>query len=506
MQEYILEMIDISKTFPGVKALDHVNFRVKKGEIHALCGENGAGKSTLIKILSGVYPHGTYEGQILINGVEQKFNKIQESIDAGLATIYQELTLVKYLDIVENIFLGYEILTNGIIDYGQQYAITQKVLEEVGLNVEPSTQVINLSVGQQQLVEISKAIVKKANIIILDEPTSALTEEESKNLLELMHDFRDRGITCIYISHKLDEVFSIADTITVLRDGLVVSSHRREDINQEKLISLMVGREISQQFPYVPHVKGEPIFKIENWTVYNPEIPEKKKLDNINLTVHRGEILGIAGLMGAGRTELFLSILGLYGENITGELILEGKKVVNKTPKDAIDNKICYLSEDRKGNGLVLGMDVKQNITLPNLEKITNNNIINENEEIHLAEVACKELDIRTPSIEQYVGNLSGGNQQKVVVAKWLLSNPKVLILDEPTRGIDVGAKRELYNIINKLVEDGVGVILISSELQEVIGMSNRILVMDDGKIRAEFTHDEVTQEKVMLYATGGKQ
>ncbi|MHB8062619.1 MAG: sugar ABC transporter ATP-binding protein [Ruminiclostridium sp.] len=505
MGEYILEMLHISKQFPGVKALNDAVLHVKKGEIHALVGENGAGKSTLMKILSGVYSYGTYEGQIMLNGIEQRFSDIDDSIRAGLATIYQELALVKYMDITENIFLGHEIIKNGIIDYSQEYYVAERILQEVGLDIDPAIKVMNLGIGQQQLVEIAKAIVKDASIIILDEPTSALTEEESKNLLQLMKGFRERGITCIYISHKLNEVFEIADTITILRDGCIVSSHKTSELDENKLISKMVGREISQRFPKVEQNLGDTIFEVKNWTAYDPEIPDKKRLDNISLTLKRGEILGISGLMGAGRTEFALSLIGLFGINVTGEMILDGKKIVNKNPKDAIENRICYLTEDRKANGLVMGMDIKQNISLPNLWSISRNNVINESEEIKAAEKYCKDLKIITPSITQYVGNLSGGNQQKVCIGKWLMASPKVLILDEPTRGIDVGAKYEIYCIMNKLLEDGVSIIMISSELPEIIGMSNRILVMHEGRICGELGRDEATQEKIMFSAIGGR-
>lgn len=506
MDEFILEMNRVSKVFPGVKALDAVSLHVKRGEIHALVGENGAGKSTLMKILSGVYPYGTYEGRILLNGMEQKFFNINDSIKAGLATIYQELALVNHLDIVENIFLGHEITSKaGSIDYEKEYDVAKKALQEVGLNVEPSTKVLKLGIGQQQLVEIAKAIVKNVNIIILDEPTSALTDEESKNLLRLLAGFRARGVTCIYISHKLSEVFEIADTITILRDGRMVSTHKAEEISENQLISLMVGRTISQRFPKAEHEPGDTVFEIKNWTVYNPELPDKKKLDNISFAVRKGEILGIAGLMGAGRTELAMSVLGTYGDKVSGELLVDGKKVINKNPRDAIKNGICYLSEDRKGNGLVLGMDIKENISLPNLPKISRRGVIDENEEIRIAEKHCGELQIKTPSIEQMVANLSGGNQQKVVVGKWLMASPKVLILDEPTRGIDVGAKYEIYNIMNELAKEGVAIIMISSELPEVIGMSDSILVMHEGRICGEYRREEATQEKIMRNAIGGR-
>lgn len=506
MDEYILEMNQVSKVFPGVKALDGVSLHVKRGEIHALVGENGAGKSTLMKILSGVYPYGTYEGRILLNGAEQKFTTINDSIKAGLATIYQELALVYHLDIVENIFLGHEITNkSGSIDYEKEYDVAKKALNEVGLDVDPSIKVLKLGIGQQQLVEIAKAIVKNVSIIILDEPTSALTDEESKNLLKLLVGFRERGVTCIYISHKLSEVFEIADTITILRDGRMVSTHDAKKINENELISLMVGRTISQRFPKVEHKPGDIVFEVKNWTVYNPELPDKKKLDNISFSVRKGEILGIAGLMGAGRTELAMSILGTYGDKVSGELFVYGEKVVNKNPRDAIKNGICYLSEDRKGNGLVLGMDIKGNISLPNMSKISNRGVINENEEIRIAEKQCNDLRIKTPSIEQTVGNLSGGNQQKVVIGKWLMASPKVLILDEPTRGIDVGAKYEIYNIMNELAKEGVAIIMISSELPEVIGMSDCILVMHEGRICGEYRRGEATQEKIMRSAIGGR-
>ncbi len=507
MGKYILEMNHVKKDFPGVRALDDVFLRIKRGEIHALVGENGAGKSTLMKILSGVYPHGTYEGQILLNDEEQIFSNINDSIKVGLATIYQELALVQYLDIVENIFLGHEIQNSmGRIDYEQEYDIAKKALKEVGLNIEPATKVKNLGIGQQQLVEIAKAIVKNANIIILDEPTSALTDEECRNLLNLLRDFRKRGVTCIYISHKLSEVFDIADTITILRDGRMVDTRDVDKISKDELISLMVGRTISQRFPEVKHKPGKKVFEIRNWTAYNPELQDKKKLDDVSVSVREGEVVGIAGLMGAGRTELALSILGTYGLKVSGELYLDEKKIINKNPNDAIKNGICYLSEDRKGNGLILGMDIKKNISLPNLFNISKYGVINENEEIKYAEKYREDLKIKTPSIEHVVANLSGGNQQKVVIAKWLMALPKVLILDEPTRGIDVGAKYEIYNIINQLAESGVAIIMISSELPEIIGMSDTILVMHEGKIVGEYKRGEATQEKIMQSAIGGEE
>ncbi len=506
-EQFILQMQNITKTFPGVQALSNVNLEINPGEIHSLVGENGAGKSTLMKILSGVYPYGNYEGQIIIKGEEQKFNTINDSINAKLVTIYQELALVKYLDIVENVFLGHEIRTkSGGIDYQKEYSITKKILDKIGLYVSPSAKIMQLGVGQQQLVEIAKAIVKNAEIIIFDEPTSALTEEESNNLLKLIKEFKEQGITCIYISHKLEEVFKISDTVSVLRDGKMIGTYPAEELNEGKLISLMVGRDMSHRYPERDHNPGSVLFEVRDWTVGDPEHGGRNKLKNISFSLREGEILGIAGLMGAGRTELAMSIIGSYGNHVAGELYLKGKRIFNRHPKAAIRNHICYLSEDRKGNGLVLGMNIKENISLPNLQSITELFSINENEEIHAAEKYVKELQIKTPSIEQKVKNLSGGNQQKVVVGKWLMASPTVLILDEPTRGIDVGAKYEIYLIMKELVKSGMAIIMISSELPEILGMSDRILVMSEGEITAEFNHGEATSEEIMHNAIGSSR
>ena len=505
MSEYILEMLNIVKEFPGVKALDNVHFKVRKGEVHALVGENGAGKSTLMKVLSGVYPHGTYEGKILINGVEQKFHKTKDSEGAGVGIIYQELTLVKQMSICENIYLGNEFERYGIINWNKAMAETKKLLNEVGLTESPDTKILNLGIGKQQLVEISKALSQNVSILILDEPTAALNEEDSENLLNIIRKLRDQGITCIYISHKLKEVKSIADTITILRDGKTVGSYiNDETVNQDKIITGMVGREMTQLFPRKEHRPGEVVLDVRGWTVYNPELPDRKVIDNVSFQAKKGEILGIAGLMGAGRTELMMSLFGAYGVHKTGKVFIDGSEVNVKGPRDSIEKGLCYLSEDRKKNGLVLMMDVKENITLASLNKISNRMGIDENEEIKIANYYVDALKIKTPSIEQKTRNLSGGNQQKVVISKWLMAAPKVLVLDEPTRGIDVGAKYEIYNIMNDLVEQGVSIIMISSELQEVLGMSDRILVMHEGKLTAELDWKEAEQEKVMIYATGG--
>lgn len=504
MSEYILEMRNITKEFPGVKALDNVNLKVKKGEIHALCGENGAGKSTLMKILSGVYPYGTYEGDIIIDNEVKQFHNIKDSERSGIAIIYQELTLVKYMTVGENVFLGEEPVKGGVIDWMKVYSETGRLLKELKIDVNPYTKVMNLGIGHQQMVEIAKAISKKAKILILDEPTSALTESETEHLLNILRDLKKNGVTCIYISHKLNEVFDIADSITVLRDGKTITSDKKENFTENKVISLMVGRELTQRFPRVKHTPGDVVFEVKNYTVYDPEIPGKKLIDNVSFKVRKGEILGLAGLMGAGRTELTASIFGAFKGRKEGEIYLNGKKIEINNPNDAIKHGIAYLSEDRKRFGLVTLMDVQENIALPNYERISRFSVINNNAKVKYADKYVKELRVKTPSLKQRVSNLSGGNQQKVVLGKWLMSDPKVLILDEPTRGIDVGAKFEIYNIMNQLIDMGVCVIMISSELPEILGMSDRILVIHEGKINGEFLIDDADQEKIMYCATGG--
>ncbi|SMB99478.1 xylose ABC transporter ATP-binding protein [Thermanaeromonas toyohensis ToBE] len=505
MSEYILEMRNITKVFPGVKALDNVTFRVRKGEIHGLCGENGAGKSTLMKILSGVYPYGTYEGDIVIEGEVKRFRNIKDSERAGIAIIYQELALVKYMTVGENIFLGEEPARAGIINWTKVYADTRAILRELNMDINPYTKVMNLGIGHQQMVEIAKAISKRAKILILDEPTSALTEAEVEHLLNILRDLKNRGVTCIYISHKLQEVLKIADTITILRDGKTVHTDKTENLTEDRIISFMVGRELTQRFPRVKHIPGEVVMEVKNLTVYDPEIPTKKVVDNVSFAVKKGEILGIAGLMGAGRTEMALAIFGAYPGKVTGEIYLNGRKLTIRNPEEAIRSGIAYLSEDRKRYGLIPLMDVQENITLPSLHKMSRWGVINTNQKIKIAQDLVNDLRIKTPSLMQKVMNLSGGNQQKVVLAKWLTAQPQVLILDEPTRGIDVGAKFEIYTLMNELIEKGVCVIMISSELPEILGMSDRILVLHEGRITGEFNQREADQEKIMHCATGGR-
>lgn len=500
----ILEMRHIRKEFPGVVALDDVDFSVREGEIHALVGENGAGKSTLMKVLSGVYPYGTYEGDIVIHGETMKFGSIKESEIAKIAVIYQELSLIKYMNVCENIFLGSEIVEHGLINWDQQFLDAQRVLDEMNLSVKPTTTVINLGVGMQQLVEIAKALVKDTRLLVLDEPTSSLTEKEIASLFQLLRELRKKGLTCIFISHKLKEVFEISDRVTVLCDGKTKGTFETSELTENKLISLMVGREITQRFPTATHTAGDVALEISDWSVYNPEIPDKLALDGITFESRKGEILGLAGLMGAGRTELMLSMLGVWGKKASGSVRLFGKEIDTSTPSKVIKEGISYLTEDRKANGLVLIQNVKDNMALASLDKRLNNGFIDQDEELLAVNKTVADLRIKTPSIEQLTRNLSGGNQQKTVLGKWLLTNPKVLILDEPTRGIDVGAKYEIYTIMHSLVEMGISIIMISSELPEILGMSDRILVMCEGKIAGELMRSEATQEKIIAYATGG--
>ncbi len=505
MSEYILEMLNITKTFPGVKALDSVNLRVKRGEIHCLVGENGSGKSTLMKILSGVYPYGEYSGDIIYDGKIQKFSRISDSEKVGIVTIYQELALIPELTVYENVYLGHEILKGKTIDWNETIVQADKMLKKVGLDVNPSVKIKDLGVGKQQLVEIAKALSKNVKLLILDEPTAALNEIESENLLNLITELKKEGVTSILISHKLKEVTAVADTITVLRDGKFISTMdvESEPVLEGKIIKHMVGREIDDIYPKRPNKNiGEVFFEVANWSAYDYNLG-RQILKNIDFNVRKGEIVGIAGLMGAGRTELALSIFGnSKGYKVEGDLIIEGKKVNVKTVKDAIEAGIAYVTEDRKGNGLILIDDIKSNITLANLKDLSKNGVINSHEEIKIANEYKASLNIKAPSIEQKVGNLSGGNQQKVSLAKWLFAKPNLLILDEPTRGIDVGAKYEIYTLMNKLVEQGMSIIMISSELPEVLGMSDRIYVMADGKFVGELSQEEATQEKIMQLAT----
>lgn len=502
MGEYILEMINITKVFPGVKALNNVNLQVKKGEIHALLGENGAGKSTLMKILSGVYPYGTYEGEIRYQGECCEFKTIKDSEKQGIVIIHQELALIPYMSIAENIFLGNENNKQGIIDWHATTARTQELLAKVGLKELPGTLITNIGVGKQQLVEIAKALSKEVQLLILDEPTSALNEADSDNLLNLLLEFKKQGITSILISHKLNEISRIADAITILRDGATIETlDAKIGITEDRIIQGMVGRTLTDRFPLRTSVIGEVIFEVKNWNVYHPLHSDRQILRDIHITIRKGEVVGIAGLMGAGRTELAMSIFGKsYGQKISGQIFKNGRECHLKTVNDAIRHGIAYVTEDRKQYGLILDDEIRTNATLANLKKLARHGIVNANQEIVEVEDNRKQLNIKCSSILQKAVNLSGGNQQKVVLAKWIFAEPDVLILDEPTRGIDVGAKFEIYTIINGLVKQGKGVLLISSELPEILGMCDRIYVMSEGRITGELPRAEASQEKIMKH------
>ena len=505
MSEVILEMNHIVKAFSGVRALDDVNLKVKKGEIHALCGENGAGKSTLMNVLSGVYPFGTYEGDIIYKGEKCKFHNIKDSEAKGIVIIHQELALSPYLSIAENVFMGNEQTSvKGIINWTQTRGKAKEALAHVGLENENLNAPINsLGVGKQQLIEIAKAMAKNVDLLILDEPTAALNDEESAQLLEIMLELKKKGVTCIIISHKLNEISYVADSITVIRDGHTIETLHKgvDEFTEDRIIKGMVGREMTNRYPErVDCPIGDVVMEVKNWTVYHPEISDKKVLNNINLNVRAGEVVGLAGLMGAGRTEFAMSLFGhSYGQKISGEVYMHGKQVSTKTVREAIDNKIAYTSEDRKTYGLVLIDDIKHNMTMAELRKyFSNGMIVDQRKENLEAEKYKKLINVKATSINQTVGSLSGGNQQKVVLSKWILSQPDVLILDEPTRGIDVGAKYEIYCAINDLAKQGKAVIVISSEMPEVIGTCDRVYVINEGEIAGELPKEKLSQEEIM--------
>ncbi|MGG4033557.1 multiple monosaccharide ABC transporter ATP-binding protein [Paenibacillus cisolokensis] len=507
MTDAILEMRRITKTFPGVKALENVNLKVWAGEIHALCGENGAGKSTLMKVLSGVYPHGSYEGEILFKGRVCQFKDIKQSEQMGIVIIHQELALIPYLSIAENIFLGNEQKRGGFIDWNETFVKTKALLETVGLKEHPNTLIQSLGVGKQQLVEIAKALSKKVQLLILDEPTAALNEEDSENLLKLILQLKAKGISSIIISHKLNEIAKVADSITIIRDGKTIETldMRADHVTEDRIIKGMVGRDLTNRYPERTPDIGETIFEVRNWNVYHPQ-QDRKVIDDVHFHIRRGEIVGIAGLMGAGRTELAMSIFGRsYGRQISGQIYKNGRELRIRTVSDAIDNGIAYVTEDRKQYGLILIDDIKRNTTLANLVRISRNTVVNENEEFVVAETFRRKMNIKTPSVLQKTGNLSGGNQQKVVLSKWIFSEPDILMLDEPTRGIDVGAKYEIYTIMNQLAAEGKGLLLISSELPEILGMCDRIYTMSEGRLTGEVRRQDASQELLMKYMTKGK-
>ena len=498
----ILEMKNITKEFPGVKALDNVNLQVKRGQIHALVGENGAGKSTLMKVLSGIYPVGAYSGEIIFDGGVCQFKDIKESEGKGIVIIHQELALSPYLTVAENIFLGNECNKRGVIDWYDTNIKAMELMKRVGLNIHHDALIKDIGVGQQQLVEIAKALAKDVRLLILDEPTAALNDEDSDSLLELLRELNEKqGITSIIISHKLNEITKIADEITVIRDGTTIETlvKGKDEITEGRIIKGMVGRELKDRYPKrVPNI-GDVAFEIKNWLVYDPLDEGRVKIKNISLNVRQGEIVGIAGLMGSGRTELAMSIFGrYYGKNIEGKMLKAGKNLYVANVSQAIEEGLAYLTEDRKNAGLVLIDDIRKNITLSKLSKISSNGVVNVNEEIQVAEEFCRKLRIKASDIYQSTGNLSGGNQQKVIIAKWLFSEPDLLILDEPTRGIDVGAKYEIYTIINQLASQGKSIIVISSELPELLGICDRIYIMNEGELVGELPKEEACQESIM--------
>jgi putative multiple sugar transport system ATP-binding protein len=502
LADNILVMKNITKEFPGVKALDNVNLEVARGEIHALVGENGAGKSTLMNVLSGTYPFGSYTGDIIYDGEVCQFKTLRDSEKKGIVIIHQELALIPELSIGENMFLGNERKGKIGIDWDRTYHEAEKHMAQVGLKDSATTLIKDIGTGKQQLVEIAKALSKNVRLLILDEPTSSLNEADSKMLLDLLLEFKKQGMTSIIISHKLNEIAYVADKITVVRDGSTIETidNSSRTVDEDRIIRGMVGRELSDRYPAREHnVSDEVVMEVRDWTVHHPIYSEKVVDDHVNFTVHKGEIVGFSGLQGAGRTELAMSIFGhSYGTGITGTLILNGREVSLKTERQAIEAGLAYVTEDRKGNGLVLEQTIAKNTTMARLEKVCRRGIVDVDQENAVAEEYKDKLKTKTPSVQQAVGNLSGGNQQKVLLAKWMFADPDVLILDEPTRGIDVGAKYEIYCIMNDLVAQGKSVIMISSEMPELLGMCDRIYVMNEGRMVAEMPAAEASQEKIM--------
>jgi len=499
MADTILEMRSITKTFPGVKALENVNLDVRAGEIHAIVGENGAGKSTLMKVLSGVYPHGSYDGQIVYMGKECKFKTIRDSEHEGIVIIHQELALVPLLSIAENIYLGNEQAKGGIIDWDETRAGARALLRKVGLSEDPDTLVTNIGVGKQQLVEIAKALSKEVKLLILDEPTASLSEKDSDALLALLIGFKQQGIASILISHKLNEISKVADRITVIRDGHTIETLNKDEISEDRIITSMVGRSLEDRYPPRDPQIGGVVFEVKNWSVYHPQHRDRQVIKNLGLTIRKGEVVGIAGLMGSGRTEFAMSLFGKsYGQRISGEVFLHGKKIDTSTVQKAVAHGIAYATEDRKTYGLNLIDHIKHNTTIANLMGVSRGGVIDDLAEMDVANDYRKKTNIRSSSVYQVTGNLSGGNQQKVVLSKWLFANPEVLILDEPTRGIDVGAKYEIYTIINQLAAQGKAILVISSEMPELLGITDRIYVVNEGRIVGEMPTQDASQEKIM--------
>ncbi|GIH93392.1 multiple monosaccharide ABC transporter ATP-binding protein [Planobispora siamensis] len=509
MTDDILRMRGITKTFPGVKALQDVNLTVRRGEIHAICGENGAGKSTLMKVLSGVYPHGSYEGEIVFDGEPCRFSDIRDSEQRGIVIIHQELALSPYLSIAENIFLGNERTRRGLIDWNRTNAEAAELLERVGLRENPTTRAMDIGVGKQQLVEIAKALSKRVRLLILDEPTAALNDEDSAHLLDLLRGLRDEGITSVIISHKLNEIKAVADSTTILRDGRTIETldMKGEEVGEDRIISGMVGRDLEHRFP--PHEPkiGEEVLRIEDWTVHSPTQRGRVVVSGAGLTLRRGEIVGLAGLIGAGRTELAMSVFGRsYGTDISGRVYKDGREIKIRTVREAIGHGLAYATEDRKRYGLNLIEDIKRNVSSAALGKLARRGWIDDNEEYRVADGFRAEMNIKAPGVLSVTGKLSGGNQQKVVLSKWIFTDADVLILDEPTRGIDVGAKYEIYSIVNRLADQGKAILVISSELPELLGLCDRIYAMSAGRVTGEVARADATPERLMQLMTKEKE
>lgn len=502
MNDIILDFKNVTKEFPGVRALSDVSLQIRRGEIHGLCGENGAGKSTLMKILSGVYPVGTYEGTILLEGRKLENRGIHEAIKEGIATVYQELTLIPNMTVGENIYMGKEPTTRGIINWDKLYADTQSLLNKYKLDIQPQSIVKYLGVGKMQMTEIAKALSENAKVLILDEPTSALSEAEIDKFMEILATLKEHGVTCIYVTHKLEEFFRIADTITILRDGKVITSQPTKDLTREKLVGYMVGREMKERFPKANRHPSEVMFEVQNLHAQDP-LSDREIIKGVSFDLRKGEILGIAGLMGSGRTELVMTLFGEYGKVVNGTVRLEGQPIKVKNSRQAMLAGISLVPENRKEHGLVLMQSVLKNISLANLDQFGSWLRIDDSAELNASMQLAQSLAIKAPNLNVAVDSLSGGNQQKVVISKWLMSKPKVLILDDPTRGVDVGAKYEIYKLMNDLAEQGISIIMISSELEEVIGMSDRIMVMCEGQSAGTLDIADATQEKIMALATG---
>ncbi|ONI80887.1 ABC transporter ATP-binding protein [Saccharothrix sp. ALI-22-I] len=506
MSDDILVMHGITKRFAGVTALHDVSLAVQRGEIHAICGENGAGKSTLMKVLSGVHPHGSYEGEIVFEGEPCSFASVRDSERRGIVIIHQELALCGQLSIAENLYLGNERAKRGFIDWNRTNHAAGALLARVGLRENPTTPINELGVGKQQLVEIAKALAKDVKLLILDEPTAALNDDDSAHLLDLLDGLRDEGITSVIISHKLNEVTRISDSITILRDGRTIETLPAGEVSEERIISGMVGRDLENRFPPRTPKVGEEVLRIEDWTVHSPSQPDRVVVHNATLSLRRGEIVGLAGLMGAGRTELAMSVFGRsYGVGVSGRVIKDGREIDTRTVRKAIEHGLAYVSEDRKRYGLNLIEDVKRNVSAAGLDKIAPRGWVNDGEEFSVAEKYRRSMNIKTPNVGTPTSSLSGGNQQKVVLAKWMFTDPDVLILDEPTRGIDVGAKYEIYSIINELADQGRAVLVISSELPELLGLCDRVYALSEGRITGELDRAEATQERLMHHMTQGQ-